>query len=1092
MQLTVGLTKIFVSKYNSLKNSTKENMASPTGKSILITDKFRRALDLMRAGENVLLTGKAGTGKSTLLRMYLENEASDKQILVTAPTGVAALNIGGFTIHRTFGFRPGMFPDDLSADGQWWPKSVLKAADVLVIDEISMVRADLFDMMDIALRRSRRNNKPFGGIQLILVGDLLQLPPVITASETEFFETRWSSPYFFSAHCYDSLGLASINLTTVWRQSDTTFLEVLNQVREGSVSDNALNLLNQHVDPSFDAPDDWVTLASRRSTVDKINHQHLEALNAEKFVSVAEFDGTADDKSFSGAETLNYAVGARVMTVINDGAGRFVNGSFGTLVSATDEKLVVRLDHSSKEVELGRHTWDIKTPEVSGGVLSSKTTGSVTQFPVILAWALTVHKSQGKTIPKLFINMTGGMTTDGQFYVALSRAVDLDNLRFSAPIERKHIRANNTLVRMIRREVAPAIQTNRFAFLAFDGVSFGISDHVVRAHAVVVESDQIVADFGTWINPMSDLGDFGKQNKVPAGGLALAPTLGDFWPLLLRQVADSIIIGDRLPMLERAARHQEKGLNLALGMGYDISEIGFEPSGTDVADRARSMATAFISNAFAVLNGQPAPSAAKDVEGSVYAPEWAPAMPMVLDRRRTTDSDNAWAAFSGGSTHDLDRAELEETAEIFSAWGISRGTWTQAARDEISRRANRVGLTAVNLPEVESAELKIPELFRPGARVAFTGRRDLLGGPANDERLEKICNERHLEYKTGVSRTRCDVLVAFDPASMSTKAKKARDYGLPIIAQEEFENWYNNGPFLGAPEPDAERGQVSAKVEPDAQRVEANTKIEPPAPAPAAQSAKRACEEHPDPDENLTWVSPKEFFQADKRVAFRGSTYVDGELYQQGAPLQTLCVRLGLDYKQSVTKTRCDVLVTDSPDAEDGKMKLARRYNKPLMLQSDFQAWASKQLAELQMDEEEYAAHEPEQYPGPDWQPALQWQETPVFQASQPAMPSKPPTMPPQAGFGVADNSSIPPSTPQSMPGHFVQNQVPARPKAPGKSLKRAKQSAIVAVVSFLLIIVFGSINLVALGAISLLVSLISAALIVLFLILALIERIRR
>ena len=902
---------------------------------ITITAEFESALRSIRSGANVLITGKAGTGKSTLLRTYLES-LGKQNVLVTAPTGVAALNIDGFTIHRSFGFRPGMYPDDIQPGGSWGPSarvsSVLKALDVLVIDEISMVRADLFDMVDIALRRVRHSNKLFGGVQLVLVGDLLQLPPVVTDQEAEIFSSMWETPYFFSAHCFKDLTLTNINLTTVWRQTDDEFIEVLNQVREGSVGDPALAVLNDKVDSDFRAPNDWVTLASYRRTVDKINQERLDQLDATKFTSTAVHEGQTDNNSFSGSEELHYAVGARVMTIVNHPGDLFVNGSFGTVVDASTDTISVKLDHNDETVELGRHTWEIKRPSLNSGVLSSEVVGSITQFPVILAWAITIHKSQGKTIPKLFINLAGGTRMDGQFYVALSRGVDLDHLRFSAPVERRHIRANNSLVRRIRRDVSPLADVTRLVFLSVDGVNFGISDHVARVHAIVLENGREVANFGSWINPMSDLGEFGHANNVPSGGLSMAPTLGDFWPLLLRQAAGGIIIGDQLPMLERAVRHQEKGMDLALGTGYDIADFNVTPVGNDVVARCRSMVSAHSKKPFDVTHGQVVPTAPQDTEGAVFIPDWAPSSPMLLDDARATASDNAWAAFSGGHTDSLDRAELMETAELLSAWAISRGFWTSAQYEDVQKRAHRAGLAEVDIDEPIEQKHVAAELLVPGTRIAFTGRNELLGGPADDTRLTQICRNRELEYKTGVSRTRCDVLVAGDPASMSRKAQNAREYGKPIISQADFEYWYENGPFLKA-----------ATVVPEAPAPEPVVAVAAPAeiPSPATADEQPA---HPSPE--YVWVNPWEFLQEGSRVAFRGSTIVGGTLHPHGAPLQSLCESLGIDYKQAVTKTRSDVLVTDNPDATDGKMKLALRYGKPLMRQSEFSVWASEKLAE--------------------------------------------------------------------------------------------------------------------------------------------------
>ncbi|MDY5785403.1 AAA family ATPase [Corynebacterium sp.] len=897
---------------------------------IQLTSEFREALAAMRRRENVLLTGHAGTGKSTLLRLYLSEHSVD-DVIVTAPTGVAALNVGGFTIHRAFGFRPGFFPEDIKPGGKWQPsatvREVMARINVLVIDEISMVRADLFDIMDAALRRIRRNDRPFGGVQLILVGDLLQLAPVVTDAERSLFTTVWDSPYFFSAKVHRRLNLKEINLTTVWRQNDEAFIEILNEVREGSVGEGARAVLNERVESGFVPPHDWVTLAAHNKRVATINKQRLDELPAEKLVSLACFTGEADATSFNGTEELVYARGARVMTVVNDRAGRFVNGSFGEIIVARSDEIVVKID-GGETVSLGKHTWEVGRPRVSDGKVTSETVGTVTQFPVILAWAITIHKSQGQTIPKLFLDLTGGTSQDGQFYVALSRAVDLDNLRLSAPVEARHIRASNQLVRRLRRASTAGDARERYIAVSVDGVDFGMSQHVGLVHAIVVESGRIVADFGSWINPASDLGDFGAKYAIPSGGLAQAPTLGDFWPLLLRQAEGAIVVGHNLSVLERAVRHQERGMALNLGVGYDTTELNFTPRGETPAEQARSIADALMSGQLSIERGQMVPPAHREQEGAVFVPEWAPVVPMRLDARRATESDIAWAALSGGEIRPREVSEVQECLELMGAWATSRGMWTDTMREGLLKRANNALPSVYDAPPVIVANNSLEDLFREGTRVAFTGRTNLLGGPADDDRLTEICKSRGLVYKRAVSKTRCDVLVAGDVASMSRKAQAAREFGKPIVAQDDFERWYTATTWA---QPAASESMLATRALAESTPMKTST-MRPPV-VPQASEAPQS-----------QFYDAEEVLQPGTRVAFRGSTYVYGKLIPQGEKLQQFCSDIGLEYKQSVTKTRCDVLVTDDAVSDDGKCGLARRYGKPMVLADNFAAWAKVQV----------------------------------------------------------------------------------------------------------------------------------------------------
>lgn len=452
---------------------------------VQMTKEFRRGLDLISQGRSVLISGSAGTGKSTFIEMVKNSGAIDlSSTLIVAPTGTAAVNIGGTTIHKAFSLYPGTYYYQVAEGTHKVAKDkfrVLKAVKTLIIDEISMVRSDLLDMVDVILKRAKRNSRPFGGVQVILVGDMLQLPPIVQSAEKRMLKQHWGSPYFTSSKAYKKAKITQVNLTKPFRQNEQEFLDLLHMVRNGTIDQAHIDKLNKLCyDPDFTPDNNSVTLAAKRNTVERINNQGLRKLGQKVYEEKATYEGTAKANMFVGSDTLRFSLGARVMLIYNDPEGAFVNGSLGTIIAYKQEyyeglkNTEVYKKHTSKVesqleakakldantsptivsilldngsiVDVNKHTWEVKQPYEANGKIASKTVGTIRQYPFILAWSMTVHKAQGKSIDNLHIELTGGMFAEGQFYVALSRGTNLKGITFSQPVTKRMIKVDPDLV----------------------------------------------------------------------------------------------------------------------------------------------------------------------------------------------------------------------------------------------------------------------------------------------------------------------------------------------------------------------------------------------------------------------------------------------------------------------------------------------------------------------------------------------------------------------------------------------------------------------------------------------------------------------
>ncbi|MEL6141706.1 MAG: AAA family ATPase [Bacteroidota bacterium] len=419
-----------------------------------LSSEFSYALDRMEEGANLFITGRAGTGKSTLLRIF--RKTTSKNCVVLAPTGVAALNVQGQTIHSFFSFPPRLLQrKDIKPNRRY--RRIFERLETLIIDEISMVRADVLDAIHYGLQINRRSTEPFGGVQVIFIGDLYQLPPVVsTPMERQYFSEIYASPYFFSADALDFIDLEMVELSRVYRQDSKHFLRLLEGIRNATIDRDDLEDLNQRYQPSFDNfGQNYLTLAARNAKVNTINRRELDDLVNPTHTYLAEIKGDFPERLYPTDPALQVKEGAQVMTLRNDTEKRYVNGTIGTIIECTPDAIKIRTDEGGKrrEFEVGYEEWEIirySMDKDDPSKIGTETVGTFKQLPIRLAWAVTIHKAQGKTFDKVIIDLGSGAFESGQTYVALSRCRTLDGIVLTNPIQLRDIMVDPAIVEYYR------------------------------------------------------------------------------------------------------------------------------------------------------------------------------------------------------------------------------------------------------------------------------------------------------------------------------------------------------------------------------------------------------------------------------------------------------------------------------------------------------------------------------------------------------------------------------------------------------------------------------------------------------------------
>ncbi len=529
-------------------------------------------------GRSIFLTGKAGTGKTTFLKTVIEQ--SKKRSIVVAPTGVAAINAGGVTIHSFFQLPFSPFVPNARIKSKFdfgkEKRRIIASLDLLIIDEISMVRSDLLDAIDSVLRRFRDRYKPFGGVQLLMIGDLQQLTPVVTAEDEAMLKPYYDTPYFFGSKALQQIEYVTIQLEKVYRQEDDTFIRILNHIREAHPTADDITLLNKRCVPGFTpkAGEGYIRLTTHNHLADSYNERELLKLPGGNYTFEAKIEGNFPDYSYPTSDRLTLKQGAQVMFVKNDPTGehRYFNGRIGEIVEISQSRVCVLCPGDSEVIEVEPLTWENAQYQLNPETreIETKVQGKFLQLPLRLAWAITIHKSQGLTFDHAIIDANLSFAP-GQVYVALSRCRTLDGMVLSAPIEARAIISDQRVEDYIGHQEEEAQKSIRQLPLLKEEYYRLLLLELFDFHDIFYKEEhllRLMTEF--FYHSYTDITELHK--RVLAGLSTEAMAVSDKWLQKIRQTPTEELHQEAfLERVKRSAAYFEESIRKAYGNALQLA-----------------------------------------------------------------------------------------------------------------------------------------------------------------------------------------------------------------------------------------------------------------------------------------------------------------------------------------------------------------------------------------------------------------------------------------------------------------------------------------------------------------------------------------